>query len=657
MNTSIKVGILLSLFFLCFNTNSFGQDDPTLFSVNGDDVKLSEFQYIYNKNNSGEADYSEESLKEYLDLYTNFKLKVAKAKEMGLDTVPRLNKELAGYRKKLADSYLSDKEVSEKLFAEVFERMKTDVNVSHILIKTKEKSPDELKALALRKINSIKEQIDKGATFESMAESLSQDKSSASNGGKIGFFTAMLPSGFYEFESAMYNTAIGKVSDVIKTNLGYHLIKVNSKRPSRGEMEIAHLLIRKKVKGEVITNAKSVADSLYNLLEKGAKWDDLVMQYSQDKNTAKKKGYLGFFGINQYDQAFEEAAFALENDGDYTKSIETKIGHHIIKRVSKRDLTNEDENRRRLQAKIEKAPRSEAGKKALIEQIKKDSNLKEDKVALNAMIEKWDVDFYSYKWKLPETPTKDLLTFNGGYVVSTADFGEYCRLNSRTRLRFNKKLPAKESAMTMYETFVDEKALAFEEANLEDKYPDFKSLMREYSEGILLFEVTKMEVWDKASQDSVGLKKFYELRKSNFNWKERARLERYVVKTTDEKMAKKVRKEANKKTSGEVLEKFNKDNEIIVSYQSDLFEKESRQLEDLKWKKGAQSELILNEKKGEYTFSVIRNILPEAQKSLNEAKGYVIADYQDALEKKWIAALKKEYPVNLDQKVFKSLVK
>ncbi len=657
MNTSSKVGIIISFFILCLSANVHSQDDPTLFSVNGEDVKLSEFQYIYNKNNSGQADYSEKSLQEYLDLYTNFKLKVAKAKEMGLDTVPRLQKELAGYRKKLADSYLSDKEVSEKLFAEVFERMQTDVNVSHILIKAKEKSAEELKAIALRKINSIKEQIDKGATFESMAESLSEDKSSASNGGKIGYFTAMLPSGFYEFENAMYNTPVGKVSDVIKTNLGYHLIKVNATRPARGEMEVAHLLIRKKIKGEVISNAKSIADSLYNVLAKGGHWDSLVEKHSQDKNTARKKGYLGFFGINQYDQAFEQAAFELKSDNDISKAIETKIGYHIIKRISKRDLSNEDENRKRLQAKIEKAPRSEAGKKALIEQIKKDSDLKEDKVALNEMIGKWDKDFYSYKWKVPESTAKDLLNYNNNYVVSTLDFAEYCRLNSRTRLRFDKKLSPQESAMKMYDAFVDEKTLAYEEANLEEKYPDFKSLMREYSEGILLFEVTKMEVWDKASQDSVGLKKFYDQRKSNFTWNERARLERYVVKTTDEKLAKKVRKEAKKKSSGEVLEKFNTNEKTIVSYQSDLFEKESRQLEGIQWGKGEQTDLVFDDRKGEYSFSLIRNILPKSQKTLSEAKGYVIADYQDALEKKWIASLKKKYPINLDQKVFKSMIK
>ncbi len=653
MNSLIRISLFC--FFLCFSSYLGAQNDPVLFSVADEDVHLSEFEYIYNKNNNDKANYSKESLEEYLDLYVKFKLKVAKAKDMGLDTVPRLQKELAGYRKKLADSYLSDKEVSEKLFDEAYERMQTDVKVSHILVKVSQNSAANTEEAAKRKANSIKEQISKGASFEEMAKSMSDDKSSASNNGMLGYFTAMLPSGFYEFESAMYNTKVGEVSEVVKSNLGFHILKVHDRRPARGEMEVAHLLIRNKVKGVEVKNAKPKADSLYKVIANGGNWESLVQQYSQDKNTLKKGGNLGYFGINQYDKSFEDAAFALEKNGDITEPIETKIGYHVIKRINKRDLSNKAEVKRRLQSKIQKSPRAKIGKDVLIEKIQKDGNFKTNAKVLDAFVNQLDKEFYGYKWKAPMVKAETILSFDG-MESSNLDFAQYCQKNSRKRLRFDKKKPASEAGRAMFEDYIREQTLAYEESNLEKKYPDFKALMREYSEGILLFEVTKMEVWDKASLDTVGLKKFYDGHRLNYLWKPRARLERYQVKTDDEKLAKKVRKEAKKKTTSEVLEKFNKD-ETIVSYQTDLFEEGSKQLSKLKWKEGEQTDLEFDKRAKTYKFSVIRKVMPESQKTLAEAKGYVIADYQDDLERKWISVLKEDYEVKINDKVFNSMIK
>ncbi len=646
----------LNVLILCLVfSGMISQEDPVLFKVDNRDVHLSEFEYIYTKNNQDKADYSQESLDEYLDLYVKFKLKVAEARSMGLDTVPRLKKELQGYRKKLADSYLSDKEVSEKLFDEVYERMQYDIKVAHILVKASDTAGEDYVKSAEKKIRAIKEQIRKGSSFESVAKSLSDDTGSAANGGVLGYFTAMLPPGFYEFENALYSTPVGEVSQVVRTNLGFHILKILDKRPARGEMEVAHLLLRKKIKGETINNAEAMADSIYRELKNGGDWDALVGKHSMDKNTVRKGGNLGFFGINQYDRSFEDAAFALLDDGEITKPVETKIGYHIIKRIQKRDLSDREAVKRRLKAKIEKAPRAEIGKSTLINKIQTEAGFKEFQDVLNKFSGSLDSTFLSYKWKIPNMDEKTILEF-GSMKSSNVDFAEYCLKNSRTRLRFNKNTTPAEAALTMYDDYKEERTLAYEEANLENKYPEFKALMREYSEGILLFEVTKMEVWDKASLDTTGLKDFYKQHKISYQWKPRARLERYTIETNDKKLAEKVRKEAKKKSAQEVLAQFNKEAKI-VSYQADLFEMGSRQLSELKWKKGAQSDVVFDQKSKSYKFSSIRNILEVSQKSLDEAKGYVIADYQDELEKRWIAQLKNKYPVEINEDVYRKLIK
>jgi len=224
--------------------------DPILFSVADNDVHLSEFKYIYEKNNADKADYSAQSVEEYLELYKKFKLKVHRARQLGLDTVKTLQKELEGYRKQLAATYLKDKEISQRLVDEVVERYTEDREVSHIFVASADKSSMEAKEKAEKKINDIYSKLiqNKGAGFMEMAKSLSEDKVSSKNNGYLGFYTSPLPDGFYEFENAMYTTPVGGFSKPFKSKMGYHILQVSQARSARGEMEIAHILIRKNIR-------------------------------------------------------------------------------------------------------------------------------------------------------------------------------------------------------------------------------------------------------------------------------------------------------------------------------------------------------------------------------------------------------------------------
>jgi len=649
--------VIIGLILLAF-TLSGQSDDEVLFSVQGNPVTVEEFRYIYEKNNGSSANYSEESVMEYLELYKKFKLKVARAKELKLDTVPALQNELAGYRKQLANSYLNDKEVTTNLIDEVIERKKTDVEVSHIFLPLDPKSSFLIKSKVKANATEIYKRLQRGEDFAKLAKEVSLDQASATKGGYLGYYVAPLPSGFYAFENAMYQTPVGKYSEPITSKMGYHIIKVSDTRPAKGEMTISHLVIKKDRNGVVNKTAKTEIDSLYRvLLADPAQYRSLTMEYSEDKNTAAKGGFLGKIKINQYDPTFEEAAFALQNDGDISAPVESKFGWHIIQRQSKEDNADQEKLRRTLKAKVVRDDRLEISRQALIETIKKDANVVVNKRALNVFNSKLDETFYSYKWKQPEMPKEDILTFKGGEKVFTLDdFADFCKSNTKERLKYNKDVPTIDVVKNLFESFTNDAVLQYEEANLERKYPAFKALMREYEEGILLFETTKQEVWDKASQDTVGLLQFYSDNTSNYQWGDRVTLESATVKSDDAKALAKIQKAFLKKKSLSAIQsKYNDDKTTIVVQDPETVSMESPLLKDIGTTAGS-SRTTTNPDKS-MTLSRVSAVLPAGTKNFDEAKGYIIADYQDYLEKAWISDLKSRYKTEINQDVLSKLIK
>ncbi len=651
---SLKFFVGLILIAISFSS-LHGQDDPILFTVEGNEVHLSEFNYIYNKNNGEKADYSESSINEYLDLYTKFKLKVQKAKDMKLDTIPVLINELAGYRKQLADSYLTDKEVTERLIKEVYDRQQYDVKVRHIVVRINKRANEDQKAQARKRIEDIAQKLKDGADFVALAKAQSQDVNTKKQGGELNYLSAMLPDGYYDFENAMYTLKEGEISDVIESNIGYHIVQLIDKRPARGQLEAAHILLRKKKKNVLVPNVKGRIDSIHLALTSGANFEELVRQYSEDANTVAKGGNLGIFGISTYEKKFEDAAFALENDGDISMPVETSIGWHIIKRIHKPEKDTYEKARRKLQAQIRKDGRYEMAKDQMIEQIKVDANLEENKVVLETFANGLDKEFYSYKWRPEEDLTQTLFTL-GGKKVSLGTFAKHCKDNTRKRLRFNKSIAPIKAVQEMYDDYLKDQCLKYEEANLENKYPDFKALMREYEEGILLFEATKLNVWDKASQDTSGLKKFFKDNQDDYMWKERADLTTYIVKTTDEKLANKIAKYIKKNGPDKVLAKFNTD-QTPVSYSESIHERGDLELAGIKFKVNSISDARPDMKSKTFKIRKITKLYPATPKTLKDARGYIIADYQDSLDKAWIQELKEAYEVNINQDVLKSIIK
>ncbi len=647
--------LIISILFLV--THLFAQDnDPVLFTVNETPVTVSEFNYIYQKNNGKEADFSKESLNEYLDLYVKFKLKVEKARQLQYDTIQSLNDELAGYRKQLANAYLVDKEVSKILVDEAYERIQKDIRVSHILVTLPEKVSKDKEAEALDRIYLIKEKLDNGAEFELMAKTLSDDKRSAKNNGDLGWITAILPNGFYKFENALYTLDVGELSQPIRTKIGYHLIKKTDSRDARGELNVSHVLIRNSKNGKPIKGAREKADSLYQEIMAGADFEKIAKEHSDDNSTAKDGGLLGYFGIGLYDLSFEDAAFKLKKDGDISIPVKSKLGWHIIRRNEKKDYSNMVKMKSVLKGSISQNDRFEIARKQKIEDIKKDANFKENPSLLNGFSSQLDQSFYSYKWVVPEVVEEKLASYDSSTSYSLADFVNFCKENGRKRMRYDKQHPIDEAVAEMYELYIDEKTVAYEEANLEKKYPDFRSLMREYSEGVLLFEVTKENVWDKASSDTIGLNSFFDQHKANYQWKDRAEVSEYAINSLDKNILKQINKKAEKMSPEEVKKSIEEEYGKTVYLKTAVYEKGANQLAGLKWKEG-HNDVILDKVKTESVVRRINRLIPAGPKTLKESRGYVISDYQDVLEKEWVNSLKAEFPVKINEDVLSSLYK
>ena len=630
--------IILSLFVFALTLqNLVGQtSDPVLFSVENQDINVSEFNYIYTKNNQDSANYSRSSLNEYLELYTNFKLKVQAAKDMQLDTIKALQQELAGYQKQLSNSYLKDKQVTNRLTRELYDRMQEDRSVRHILFSVRENAIAKDTLAKYNKALEIKKMLEEGKRFNDLARQYSEDSYSKNSGGHLGYLAAPLQNGFYGLENAAYNSKSKEIVGPVRTKLGYHIVEVVNVRKALGELEVGHILIRN---ARGTQQGKKPADriqAIYGELQNGANFEDLAKKLSEDKTTSNKGGYLGWFGINKYEKSFENAAFGLVNDGDYSKPIQTSIGYHIIKRISKKETLPYSKMKRRLETIVAKDGRFELATKSMLNRIKSDAEFTEDRTGLNRYAKKISANFYTLQWKAPVLGKDGVLfAMNNGEKIKLSEFIKYLESSKTQRVRYQRNAPVIESINKIYEAYVEEKLLKYEEKRLIEKYPEFKALMREYEEGILLFEITKMNVWDKAASDTIGLKAYFENNRSQYKWGKRAIIKHYTVATTGNKVVKKIRKLAKKKGSSAVVEKYNQDNKLI-SFTTETIEDRQMGSEDFNFKKGYYEDLKIDMDAKESTFSIIEKVEPEALRTMDEARGFIIADYQTYLEKEWI---------------------
>lgn len=635
----------------------------TLFKFGNTPVEKDEFLRIYKKNAiNQQPDYSPNALREYLNLYSLFRMKVKEAELQKIDTISSIQYELGNYRKQLAQSYLTDEEVSKKQLEEAYGRLKENVRVSHILIMSSPMAQSKDTVAPYRKIDSIYNAVVKGkADFAQVASALSEDKTSKLKGGDIGYFTALQT--VYAFENAAYNTPVGKVSKPFKTQYGYHIIKVTERKPSAGEVQVAQIMISspKSKSAEEDAAALKKAQMVKDELKKGAKFEDLVKKYSEDKYSKDNDGLMDKFGVGVFIPEFETAAFALKKPGDVSDIVKTEYGYHIIKLVNKYPVLALDSMKADLQARIKKDDRAQVAKEVYYNGVKEKNKFKEypqniDKTKQAFVAGIVDTGKAAGAFSAKKFNGPDVVLFDvKGVSYKSSDMMTYAEKATGGRV-----VGPKEAVfMNLYSDYLDMVIGNIEEENLINEKPEFRNLMNEYRDGIMLFELMDRNVWGKASKDSAGLATFYKERMNNYKWQPGFRGSVYTFKN-QEALNNGLKALAKKDMTDEALVKtMNTDKTPdAVSIQKGYYEFEKFKIFSRDAiKKGKPTEANKNED-GTYTVVVAKDVFETpTTKTLDEARGYAIAEYQDYLEKNWNESLRKKYPVTVNEDVFKSMTK
>jgi peptidyl-prolyl cis-trans isomerase SurA len=648
-----SIGVLL--FSIIINLGLKAQTNgPVLFTVGNEPVTVREFKYIYEKNNSNEKSlYSEKSLHDYLDLYENFKLKVKAAREAGMDTSAKFIKEFKNYRSQLAQPYLTDRQVTQRLVDEAYDRLNTEVRASHILITLSPDASPKDSLAAYNKAMEARNKILKGEDFAKVAKEYSKDPSVTYNSGDLGYFTSFQM--IYPFENSAYNLKnIGDISMPVRTRFGYHIIKVTGKRNNRGEVKVRNILVNNNEKYTNLEqqNAKNKIDTVYRLLQKGVKFQDLAKQYSDHLQSKENGGELATFNsFASFPDEFKDAAFGLQNPGDYSKPFKTTFGWHIVQLVEKKPLQNKKELEEFIKQKISRDTRADASKDAAIARFKNEDKFKEEKKSLEHFTKLLDTTLLHGKWKINDASKFNKTLFSlGDKKYTELEFAKYVEKVQAP----NRYSDVSYGVKQIYKDFVNKNVLDYEDNTLETKHEEFKNVVNEYKEGILLFEITDKEVWSKAMQDSAGLLEFYNNNKEKYKWKDRLEAQIFDVKSqvTSNEVKALLKKG---KTPSEITSELNKVDPLSSNVREGTYETgEIPALDKAKWEKGVQD---MGKQDNRYYILNILSIKKPDYKKLSEIRGLVISDYQDYLEKKWLQQLRGKYNLTLNQAEYTRLVK
>jgi len=576
--------VLLSIVLLAGSLMGFAQEDKVLLTINGEPVMLSEFLYIYEKNNQ-ENSLEKKSMEEYLDLFINFKLKVTEAIAQGVDTTEAFKKELAGYRAQATPKYLQDQEAIDSLVVMSYNRKANVRRAAHIAIQCPADADSATVAAATAKIELARERVTTGVekkvkkgrkwitvrepeAFADVAREMTEDPAGKENGGELGWIEVFRF--VYPFEDAVYTTPVGEVTPIFRSPYGFHIALVEEERAYE-EVHAAHIM-KMMPRGNEATamDAKKKIDSLYQAVLAGADFAQVAIENSDDKGSAVRGGDLGWFGRGMMVQPFENITFGLE-EGAMSEPFPTRFGWHFVKLYEKRGIQPLDSIRQQM-----------------LNQVKRDVRFAE---AEKSFIQK-------------------------------------------TRAEYN--LPAE---------MTDAEVKAYADAHLEEKYEDLRNLVREYHDGILLFDVSLREVWDKANKDTKGLAAYFKANKKNYTWDE-PRFKGYMIYAKDEvsaKAAKQIAKSANPDSVVSYInQRINVDSVTYVRVEHGLW---------TKGKNAAVDRYAFKDKAAEYTpteefpFVIPVGKVIKAPQEYTDVRGQVTTDYQDYLEKLWVEALREKYPV------------
>lgn len=635
--------LLIGMIFIA--TASYGQAQQknkqvTLFSVDGSSIYTDEFIYLYKKNHQGrQEEFAREKIEEYLELFINFKLKVREAESRGLHNSVAFKNELAGYKEELKKPFVAEPDLLDKLVKEAYARLGEEVNASHILISLKPDADPQDTVKAFAKAEEIIAKLKQGEDFEKLAQMYSEDPSAKTNGGSLGFFTALQM--VYPFEEAAFNLKKGEISNPVRTRFGYHVIRVEDKRPSSGEVEVSHILVR----GED-DKAKETISDVYNQLQKGGDWEKLCNTYSHDNNTKNNGGRLRPFGPGALASApqFEAVAFSLKEPGSISSPFQTSFGWHIVRLEKKIPLPPFSELEASLRRRVARDERLTIARSIVVEKRKNKLNYKQQDMALDLIIKLFaDSSLAKGTWRMDQLKSNanNVLFAIGEVTYTVKDFGQFIESNQSAQGG-----DAKRYVIELFDQFVDESLAEIEDIQLQQSNPEYRNLANEYREGILLFSIMEEEVWNKASEDSVGQRRYYESQAQHYQAGER--IEARIFSTSVRNIRDSIYLIMS---SVDTLSVSDLKGVKVTGFRA--YEKgEHKAVDNINWTIGVHKA----DAEGMYYLVEVSRLVAPGFKKFEEVRAVIISDYQDYLEKQWIAQLRNKYAVRINGKGKKKVI-
>jgi peptidyl-prolyl cis-trans isomerase SurA len=613
-----------------------------LMTIGGSNTEAGEFIRMYKKSlEPGKI----LPVEDYVRQYTLFKLKVADAINEGYDTTISFKNELNGYRNQLAQNYLTDTQTKDKLLRKTYKRSLTEINAWHILVAMpQDASPgDTLKAW--KKANEIRVRILNGESFAQVARSTSDDQSVRINGGNLGYFTVFQM--IMPFEDAAYSLKKGTISMPIRTPYGYHIIKVTDIRPSKGKIQVAHIMKNAPpgTSEPDLKKAEEEINSIYKKLQEGASFNDLAKKYSDHKESASKGGVLNWFGTGEMIPDFSEAAFSIADTGDYTKPVRTLYGWHIIKLLNRKPPGSFEETSSYLESRINKSYLNSLSKNTFVEKLKKEYNFKINRTSYDWFVENTDTLIIQGQKKYDRSAIPESIIYSfTNQALKNKEFADYVEKRGSMIITRDSALFIK----MLLETNVYDQLIAYENSVLEKKYPEFRYLINEFHDGILLFDVSNKKVWDRINHDSLGLHKYYEDNKYNYLSNKQIEAKIYTLKIMngEKKLA-----SAYKKYSGHpgmdslLLEKFNKKNDTLLIIKDGIWQSgDDPEIDKVEWVTGTHY-FNRNDFPSIILIKKVKDPLPL---KFEEVQEKMMSGFQEYLDREWIRQLKEKYSVKID---------
>ena len=617
-----------------------GSGDQVLMTINNKPVTLSEFEYLFHKNNSQQV--TPQSIEEYLQMFITYKQKVAEAEAEGIDKSQAFQNEFDGYRRDLAEPYLRIQAVEDSLVNAIYDRMKEEVDVSHIMIANHGEGID--REAQKTRLDSIRTAILNGSDFAELARRFSIDRSVVRNGGHMGYITAAkFP---YTFEDAAYTTPVGQISPVIETPFGYHIVKVNARRPARGQVLVEHIL--KLTQG--LTDAEAAAkkaqiDSIATVLANGADFATVAAAESEDPGSKRNGGKLQWFGTGMMVPEFETASFELKK-GEISAPVKTAYGYHLIHKLDSKGIDPIETVAPMIKNAINQDERGQLPRKRKLDQLRKKFNASvnrrnmsvvRDEIIANGGLDSTLLARYIAE-NLPvaslektEIPLSEIVAELPGTIPGT---------------------PAEqaEALEQMVARDLDNTLLEAERRDLAKNNTDYSNLLNEYRDGMLLFEVSDNKVWSKAKQDKEGLEKFFQANREKYTW-DKPRYKGYVIFATSDSVMNAARDflAANTVAADSIVPTLRKQFGKNIKVEKVIAAKGENNITDYLGFGGSKPEA-----KGKWAwYFPYRDKVLYAPEEAADVRGAVTGDYQNLLEEQWVAQLKKKYPAKINKKVLK----